>query len=74
MTSLSEAGRIVPGKVTIHGLFIESQELEIMSHVTGNDKTLGYSIADFINVFQVGKHNHSIHAFYSIYLIYQGTQ
>ena len=55
MTSLSEAGRIVPGKVTIHGLFIESQELEIMNHVTGNDKTLGYSIADFINVFQVSE-------------------
>ena len=53
ITSLSETGVIVPGKVTIHGIFIESQELECMSHVTGSDKTLGYSIADFINVFQV---------------------
>ena len=53
VTSLSEDGIIVPGKVTIRGLFIESTELERTSHVIGSHMTLGYSIADFINVFQV---------------------
>ena len=54
VTALSDRGVIIPGKVTIQGIFIESPELENASHVTGNHKTLGYSIADFINVFQVG--------------------
>ena len=53
VTSLSEGGIIVPGKVTIRGLIIESTELERTSHVIGSHMTLGYSIADFINVFQV---------------------
>ena len=53
MTSLSEGGTIVPGTITICGMFIESTELEKTSHVIGSHMTLGYSIADFINVFQV---------------------
>lgn len=61
VASLKSGGLILPAEVKIHGLFIESEELESMSHVTGNDKTLGFQIADFINVFQVQKLTYFYH-------------
>ncbi|XP_060598408.1 protein arginine N-methyltransferase 9-like [Ruditapes philippinarum] len=56
IASLKKDGLILPAEVKIHGLFIESEELESLSHVTGNDRTLGFQIADFINVFQMQNH------------------
>ncbi|WAR00082.1 ANM9-like protein [Mya arenaria] len=56
ITSLAPSGKVLPVEVKIHGLFIESEELENLSHVTGNDKTLDFRIAEFINVFQMQNH------------------
>lgn len=53
VTSLREEGLVLPQEVKIHGLLIASEELENLSHVTGDDKTLGFHIADYMNVFQV---------------------
>ena len=52
-TSLKKDGLLVPGHIRIMGLFIESDELDNLSHVTGNEKTLDFKIAEHINVFQV---------------------
>jgi len=40
-------------RVTINGLFIESEELDKLSHVTDDENTLGFQIKRFINVFEV---------------------
>lgn len=53
VTSLTDRGILLPQKIKIQGLLISSDELENLSHVTGDDKTLGFHIADFINLFQV---------------------
>jgi len=55
LTSLNEGGVTLPGCIKVNGLLIESEELEKLSHVMGDDRTFGFHIAEFINEFQVGK-------------------
>ncbi|XP_060082618.1 protein arginine N-methyltransferase 9-like [Ylistrum balloti] len=54
-TCLSAGGIIVPGRVTIHGLCVESEMLHGDSAVI-NERTLGYNIAKYMNNFQMTKH------------------
>ncbi|KAH3840796.1 protein arginine N-methyltransferase 9-like [Dreissena polymorpha] len=56
ITNLAPNGHVFPGHLRVQGLFIESQELECLSHVTGDEATLDYQIAEFINVFQMQNH------------------
>ncbi|KAL4229855.1 class I-like SAM-binding methyltransferase superfamily [Mactra antiquata] len=53
---LKSMGVLLPCKVKILGMFIECEELDTWNHVTGNDKTLGFQIADFINLYQMMNH------------------
>ena len=50
----------MPGKVTVHGLCIESDMLLKDSCVVSNEHTLGFDIAKFINDFQVRNFYHFI--------------
>lgn len=44
---------MVPSSVTLRGVLVESEALEEQSHLVSDSRTLGFKIANFINVFQV---------------------
>lgn len=50
---LEEGGRIFPQKIVVHGMLVESDTLLLESAVQGQEPTLGFNIAPFINQFTV---------------------
>ncbi|KAG8014694.1 Protein arginine N-methyltransferase 9 [Nibea albiflora] len=50
---LEEGGRIFPEKIVVHGMLVESDTLLLESAVQGQEPTLGFNIAPFINQFTV---------------------
>ena len=52
-TCLESNALIMPGRVTVQAMLIESYALRQDSMVTSDDNTLGYLIAGFMNDFQV---------------------
>ncbi|XP_077518992.1 protein arginine N-methyltransferase 9-like isoform X2 [Amblyomma americanum] len=44
---------MVPSSVTLRGVLVESEALEEQSHLVSDSRTLGFRIADSINIFQV---------------------
>ncbi|XP_019111609.1 protein arginine N-methyltransferase 9 [Larimichthys crocea] len=53
---LEEGGRIFPEKIVVHGMLVESDTLLLESAVQGQEPTLGFNIAPFINQFTVPVH------------------
>uniref|UniRef100_A0A3B4G1Z3 Protein arginine N-methyltransferase 9 n=1 Tax=Pundamilia nyererei TaxID=303518 RepID=A0A3B4G1Z3_9CICH len=53
---LEEGGRIFPGKIVVYGMLVESETLLLESAVQGQEPTLGFNIAPFINQFTVPVH------------------
>ncbi|KAM3622655.1 uncharacterized protein V6R79_001699 [Siganus canaliculatus] len=53
---LEEGGRIFPGKIVVQGILVESDMLLLESAVQGQEPTLGFKIAPFINQFTVPVH------------------
>ncbi|KAJ0050979.1 hypothetical protein NL108_011759, partial [Boleophthalmus pectinirostris] len=53
---LEEGGRIFPERIVVHGLLVESDTLLLESAVQGQEPTLGFNIAPFINQFTVPVH------------------
>uniref|UniRef100_UPI0037E70DDB protein arginine N-methyltransferase 9 n=1 Tax=Semicossyphus pulcher TaxID=241346 RepID=UPI0037E70DDB len=53
---LEDGGRIFPEKIVVHGMLVESDTLLLESAVQGQEPTLGFSIAPFINQFTVPVH------------------
>ncbi|ESO88508.1 hypothetical protein LOTGIDRAFT_71709, partial [Lottia gigantea] len=56
VTSLREHGIILPERVKIYGICIESSDLVKVSRVISDQQTSGYHIAQFINDFQSTSH------------------
>ncbi|XP_050416790.2 protein arginine N-methyltransferase 9 [Patella vulgata] len=56
VTSLSDHGVILPNKLKIYGICVESCDLLRVSRVIGTEQTSGYHIAEFINDFQSSTH------------------
>lgn len=52
---LEEGGRIFPEKIVVYGMLVESDTLLLESAVQGQEPTLGFNIAPFINQFTVSK-------------------
>ena len=50
---LEEGGRIFPQSIVVHGMLVESDTLLLESAVQGQEPTLGFNIAPFINQFTV---------------------
>lgn len=50
---LEEGGRIFPEKIVVYGMLVESETLLLESAVQGQEPTLGFNIAPFINQFTV---------------------
>ncbi|XP_068606850.1 protein arginine N-methyltransferase 9 [Brachionichthys hirsutus] len=53
---LEDGGRIFPEKIVVHGILVESDTLLLESAVQGQEPTLGFNIAPFINQFTVPVH------------------
>lgn len=53
LTCLETTGKIVPGIIRVNAMCIESESLTSDSAVLGDDVTLGFRIAEFINMYQV---------------------
>lgn len=53
---LEEGGHIFPEKIVVHGMLVESDTLLLESAVQGQEPTLGFNIAPFINQFTVPVH------------------
>ncbi|XP_054460471.1 protein arginine N-methyltransferase 9 [Anoplopoma fimbria] len=53
---LEDGGRIFPSKIMVHGMLVESDTLLLESAVQGQEPTLGFNIAPFINQFTVPVH------------------
>ncbi|KAJ8298405.1 hypothetical protein KUTeg_024936 [Tegillarca granosa] len=53
---LSGNGKILPGRVTVHGVCVESEELQRDSSVVNDDRTCGFEIAKYINKYQLSTH------------------
>ncbi|XP_018546436.1 protein arginine N-methyltransferase 9 [Lates calcarifer] len=53
---LEEGGRIFPERIVVYGLLVESDTLLLESAVQGQEPTLGFNIAPFINQFTVPVH------------------
>ncbi|XP_076004022.1 protein arginine N-methyltransferase 9 [Genypterus blacodes] len=53
---LEEGGRIFPERIVVHGMLVESDTLLLESAVQGQEPTLGFNIAPFINQFTVPVH------------------
>ncbi|XP_022050080.2 protein arginine N-methyltransferase 9 isoform X1 [Acanthochromis polyacanthus] len=53
---LEEGGRIFPAKIVVYGMLVESDTLLLESAVQGQEPTLGFNIAPFINQFTVPVH------------------
>lgn len=50
---LEEGGQIFPQKIVVSGMLVESDLLLLESAVQGQEPTLGFNIAPFINQFTV---------------------
>lgn len=50
---LEEGGHIFPERIVVHGMLVESDMLLLESAVQGQEPTLGFNIAPFINQFTV---------------------
>jgi len=50
---LEDGGSIFPVKIVVHGILVESDTLLLESAVQGQEATLGFNIAPFINQFTV---------------------
>ncbi|XP_029005687.1 protein arginine N-methyltransferase 9 isoform X2 [Betta splendens] len=53
---LEEGGHIFPERIVVHGMLVESDMLLLESAVQGQEPTLGFNIAPFINQFTVPVH------------------
>lgn len=53
---LEEGGRVFPEKIVVYGMLVESDTLLLESAVQGQEPTLGFNIAPFINQFTVPVH------------------
>ncbi|XP_069022854.1 protein arginine N-methyltransferase 9 [Embiotoca jacksoni] len=53
---LEEGGRIFPERIVVYGKLVESDTLLLESAVQGQEPTLGFNIAPFINQFTVPVH------------------
>uniref|UniRef100_A0AAQ5X918 Protein arginine methyltransferase 9 n=1 Tax=Amphiprion ocellaris TaxID=80972 RepID=A0AAQ5X918_AMPOC len=53
---LEEGGHIFPAKIMVYGMLVESDTLLLESAVQGQEPTLGFNIAPFINQFTVPVH------------------
>ncbi|KAM7394427.1 hypothetical protein PAMP_021232 [Pampus punctatissimus] len=53
---LEEGGQIFPQKIVVYGMLVESDMLLLESAVQGQEPTLGFNIAPFINQFTVPVH------------------
>lgn len=53
---LEEGGQIFPQKIVVSGMLVESDTLLLESAVQGQEPTLGFNIAPFINQFTVPVH------------------
>uniref|UniRef100_A0A8D2ZT41 Protein arginine N-methyltransferase 9 n=1 Tax=Scophthalmus maximus TaxID=52904 RepID=A0A8D2ZT41_SCOMX len=53
---LEEGGRIFPERIVVYGMLVESDMLLLESAVQGQEPTLGFNIAPFINQFTVPVH------------------
>ncbi|XP_034544240.1 protein arginine N-methyltransferase 9 [Notolabrus celidotus] len=53
---LEEGGRIFPERIVVYGMLVESDTLLLESAVQGQEPTLGFNIAPFINQFTVPVH------------------
>ncbi|KAM4604133.1 protein arginine N-methyltransferase 9 isoform 2-T3 [Polymixia lowei] len=53
---LEEGGRIFPERIVLYGMLVESDTLLLESAVQGQEPTLGFNIAPFINQFTVPVH------------------
>nr|XP_046271482.1 protein arginine N-methyltransferase 9 [Scatophagus argus] len=53
---LEEGGRVFPERIVVHGMLVESDTLLLESAVQGQEPTLGFNIAPFINQFTVPVH------------------
>lgn len=53
---LEEGGRIFPERIVVYGTLVESDTLLLESAVQGQEPTLGFNIAPFINQFTVPVH------------------
>ncbi|KAM9770276.1 protein arginine N-methyltransferase 9 [Menidia menidia] len=53
---LEEGGHIFPQKIVVYGMLVESYTLLLESAVQGQEPTLGFNIAPFINQFTVPVH------------------
>ncbi|XP_029357618.1 protein arginine N-methyltransferase 9 isoform X3 [Echeneis naucrates] len=53
---LEEGGHIFPERIVVHGMLVESDILLLESAVQGQEPTLGFNIAPFINQFTVPVH------------------
>ncbi|XP_029289624.1 protein arginine N-methyltransferase 9 [Cottoperca gobio] len=53
---LEDGGSIFPVKIVVHGMLVESDTLLLESAVQGQEPTLGFNIAPFINQFTVPVH------------------
>ena len=47
--------KVVPDRVAVYGMLIESEHLSRDSGVIDDGSMLGFKVAQFINVFQVSK-------------------
>lgn len=56
LTCLETTGKIVPGIIRVNAMCIESESLMSDSAVLGDDVTLGFRIAEFINMYQSTLH------------------
>ncbi|KAK3100629.1 hypothetical protein FSP39_022782 [Pinctada imbricata] len=56
VTALEPGGYVMPGRVSIHGMCVQSEELLAESAVVGDERTLGYHVAKYINDFQMTTH------------------
>ncbi|XP_078480017.1 LOW QUALITY PROTEIN: protein arginine N-methyltransferase 9-like [Lampetra planeri] len=50
---LEKGGRVFPQRIVVHGMLVESDMLLLESAVQGQEPTLGFNIAPFINQFTV---------------------
>lgn len=50
---LEEGGHIFPERIVVYGMLVESDMLLLESAVQGQEPTLGFNIAPFINQFTV---------------------
>lgn len=50
---LEDGGQIFPERIVVYGMLVESDTLLLESAVQGQEPTLGFNIAPFINQFTV---------------------